>query len=67
MNVRKLAAAMRAGASALHLAAEAIDEKEVAADDEGSPPPSDALAKRRADDFLTQNGYSRQSSRRGGR
>lgn len=63
MNFRKLAAAMRAGAGALHLAAEAIDEKEVAADDEGSPPPSDALAKRRANDFLTRNGYARRGGR----
>ncbi|KAK4045247.1 hypothetical protein OUZ56_032655 [Daphnia magna] len=55
MNFRKLAAAMRAGAGALHLAAEAIDDKGAATDDEGAPP-SDALAKRRADDFLTQNG-----------
>lgn len=62
MNVRKLAAAMRAGASALHLAAEAIDEKEVADGGEGSPP-SDALAKRCADDFLTRNGYARRGSR----
>jgi|GEM_PF-6031678 len=63
MNYRKLAAAMRAGAGALHLAAEAIDEKKAATDDEGTPPPSDALAKRRADDFLTRNGFSRRGGR----